>query len=234
MMTGSAKVLVDGEMIIVRERQCAAMYPGKVEFWQFSPDLPVRHTWVALKLAAISEDRLRRIELSPRLAPVTNRLLSIVELGLGTSLSGSTERWLEALAVSAVECFLLDSTTKVASEPPDAVRGALRYMEAHLQESFDLAVLAASVGMSAQHLTRMFRQHLGDSPMHYLWRLRAERGATLLEETSLRVSEISHRTGFQSPSHFSRLIQSVYGLSPRELRISSRQDGPDRLRGVLP
>ena len=63
------------------------------------------------------------------------------------------------------------------------------------------------------HLIRLFRSHLNATPMRLLWHKRVERGAELLRDTELSVSQIAYQLGFSTPFHFSRLVKEHFGCS---------------------
>ena len=84
-----------------------------------------------------------------------------------------------------------------------------------------LEYLAAAAHVSAEHLVRLFRRDLGLTPSRYLWQLRLRAGIHLLGHSTLPVAEIAHRSGFQTPSHFSRAIREATRLRPGELRRRS-------------
>jgi AraC-like DNA-binding protein len=95
---------------------------------------------------------------------------------------------------------------------------ARRWLEEHFAEADALAGAARAAGITPQHLIRLFRRHYDTTPGRYLWRMRVERGASLLTASGLTVSEIADRCGFQNPFHFSRLLRRLQGVSPRQLR----------------
>ncbi|MCX6970179.1 MAG: helix-turn-helix transcriptional regulator [Verrucomicrobia bacterium] len=72
--------------------------------------------------------------------------------------------------------------------------------------------------MTGAHLIRLFRQHLGTTPMQSVWKRRVEAGAQLLRETGLAISEVAYQCGFQSPFHFSRMLRKHFGHPPRAYR----------------
>lgn len=47
--------------------------------------------------------------------------------------------------------------------------------------------------------------------------------ARLLTSTSLEVTEVAHRVGFQTPSAFSRAFRGHHGLSPTDFRRQAEQ-----------
>ena len=58
----------------------------------------------------------------------------------------------------------------------------------------------------------------GMPPYRYLISLRIQRAAQLLRESDLTVTQILHRVGFHSPSHFTTTFRRHMGLSPTDYR----------------
>jgi AraC-like DNA-binding protein len=102
------------------------------------------------------------------------------------------------------------------------VAAMLADLDKRLSEPVTLAGLARRSGFSAQHLNRIFRKHLGVTPLQYLARLRLERGAELLREGRLTVAEVARRVGFADPYYFSRLFSAHHGMSPSDYRNRPR------------
>lgn len=78
--------------------------------------------------------------------------------------------------------------------------------------------LAADLCMERTGLYRKLNALVNQSPTLFIRRIRMERAAQMLLEGKLTVSEIAERTGFSSPSYFSRLFQETYGCKPSEYR----------------
>ena len=67
-------------------------------------------------------------------------------------------------------------------------------------------------------VTRQFTAYVGVPPYRYLIELRIERARQLLRETELTVTQICHRVGFNSLSHFTTTFRQHTGLSPSAYR----------------
>ena len=78
--------------------------------------------------------------------------------------------------------------------------------------------LCRSVGLSAVHFRRLFRQQTGFRLVSFLRALRMERARELVTGTSRTVKEIAGVVGYADPSHFLRAYQRRYGLSPTQAR----------------
>lgn len=85
-------------------------------------------------------------------------------------------------------------------------------------EDAGVEALAARVGIGARHLTRLFRRHLGATPMQVARTARVQRAKRLLTETDLPMTEIAHRAGFGSLRRFNAVFDDVYRRPPTDIR----------------
>ena len=128
----------------------------------------------------------------------------------------------QALAVYLVRQYAIhDPQARPSNALPGAkLRRAIAFMEANLQEPFDLADLAKTAGMSAFHFSRLFKSATGLAPSRYFIRQRIARAQQLLQETSDSVIEIGMSVGYSSPSHFAQIFRRETGASPSDYRRS--------------
>ncbi|WP_309119142.1 AraC family transcriptional regulator [Paenibacillus sp.] len=97
----------------------------------------------------------------------------------------------------------------------------LGYIRVHYHEPFTLRQLAERFHMSASHLSRSFKRHLGYSFMDYVHLLRTNNAASLLSATTMSVTDIAVSVGFDSLRTFSRVFREIYGQTPSEYRKAS-------------
>lgn len=113
-----------------------------------------------------------------------------------------------------------------------AIRNLQYWLEGHPEEVLSVARLAKRTHMSQRNLQRRFSKATGLSIIRYVQMIRIERARGLLERTSLSVSEICHRVGYDDPSAFSRLFKATCGLSASEYRnrfsVSTSPEGRHR------
>jgi AraC-like DNA-binding protein len=107
-----------------------------------------------------------------------------------------------------------------ALTPPviERIEAVRAYLHEHLAEPITLATLSRVAALSPYYLVRVFKAHVGAPPHRYLTGLRVERARQLLEVTSLSVTQVAHRAGFATVSHFSTVFRSRVGLSPTDYR----------------
>lgn len=79
-----------------------------------------------------------------------------------------------------------------------------------------LKELAAIASMSETKLKQLFKQTFGDTIYNYFQKARMEEAAFLLKQAKHSVSEVGYELGFSNLSHFSRLFQKQYGITPKK------------------
>ena len=107
---------------------------------------------------------------------------------------------------------------------PLAVLEVQHAIDERYGETWDLNRLATVAQLNPKYLIALFRRYLGETPIAYLWRKRAECGHSMLRQTRLSVEEIAFRCGYQSVAHFSRSIKQRYGAPPRDIRTRTPSD----------
>jgi transcriptional regulator GlxA family with amidase domain len=91
---------------------------------------------------------------------------------------------------------------------------AVAFLEARIEEPFDLDACAAKLKLSRRQIERLFNRYLGVTPVRYMNDLRLQRGRALLAETDMSVTDVAIACGYASTSHFSKSFRQKYGLSP--------------------
>jgi len=102
----------------------------------------------------------------------------------------------------------------------DAVRHWLRQ---RLPERYRLDRLADAFSVSSRTLLRRFKSECGESPLCYLRRMRIEAAKHLLVSTTLSVSAITERTGYEDASTFVRMFSRRVGHTPARYRQRFRE-----------
>ncbi|HEY0056047.1 MAG TPA: AraC family transcriptional regulator [Pedobacter sp.] len=85
-----------------------------------------------------------------------------------------------------------------------------------LSEPPVLPTLAAMIGMSETKMKQLFKQTFGDTIYNYYQRVRMEEAAFLLRQGGYSVSEVGFELGFTNLSHFSRLFERHFGITPKK------------------
>jgi AraC-like DNA-binding protein len=84
-----------------------------------------------------------------------------------------------------------------------------------------LSELAIIASMSETKLKQLFKQTFGDTIYNYYQKARMEEAAFLLKQAKHSVSEVGYELGFSNLSHFSRLFEKQYGITPKKYSSTS-------------
>jgi AraC family transcriptional regulator len=95
---------------------------------------------------------------------------------------------------------------------------AIEFIESHLAQSIQLDDVAASVGLSAFHFARAFKNETGLSPHQFLIDRRVCRATQMLMESNLPIAAIAYAVGFSSQAHMTTVFQRLQGVTPGEYR----------------
>ena len=100
-----------------------------------------------------------------------------------------------------------------------SVDRALRLIEGGaLDGGGTVEALATRLGIGARHLSRLFGEHVGASPLQVARTARLQRAKRLLNGPPLPMTEVAARAGFGSVRAFNAVFQALYGRVPGSLR----------------
>jgi transcriptional regulator GlxA family with amidase domain len=105
------------------------------------------------------------------------------------------------------------------SEAVRKIEQSITYMLRHLDESLQVATLAAQANISASHFFALFKRRIGCAPIDCFIRLRMQHACRLLDETVMSVKEVAATLGYDDPFYFSRIFKSVIHVAPSEYRL---------------
>ena len=110
----------------------------------------------------------------------------------------------------------------------DLAARAMRLISDGIVERDGVPGLAARLGYTPRHLTRVLVNELGASPLALARAHRAQTARTLLTATDMPISDVAFAAGFASIRQFNETIAAVYERTPSALRDSAPRTSKDR------
>jgi AraC family transcriptional regulator of adaptative response / DNA-3-methyladenine glycosylase II len=107
----------------------------------------------------------------------------------------------------------------------NTVSRALSLIEGGALDAADLETLAARLGLGGRQLRRLFRQHLGASPVAVAQTRRVHLAKQLIHDTQLSMAQVAHVAGFGSIRRFNETFQRLFGRPPATLRRKEAREG---------
>ncbi len=111
----------------------------------------------------------------------------------------------------------------------DLVARAMRLIGDGVVDRDGVGGLAARLGYTTRHLTRLITAELGAGPLAVARAQRAQTARVLLETTDVAVTDVAFAAGFSSVRQFNDTIREVFATSPSALRAATQ-----RRRGAAP
>jgi len=135
----------------------------------------------------------------------------------------------KSLALDVASVFIYSETASATQSQPIISLGrindiqprlaaAINLMEVNIEDPLSIKTIAEGASLSVRMLEKLFRKHLGTSPVVYYLRLRLQAARRLVLDTNLSIQEISVRCGFNSQAAFSRAFKRRYKYSARDIR----------------
>ena len=100
----------------------------------------------------------------------------------------------------------------------DTIYRVMDYIKSNYGSKISLEEIAASVHLSASHLSGMFRKETGQTISAYLSYVRIEKSKQLLKTSEIPIAQIGALCGFEDQSYFTRVFKQQTGLSPKKYR----------------
>lgn len=107
------------------------------------------------------------------------------------------------------------SDITITSLDETLIKKAVAYVEANMNRcELSVEELSHELGMSRVHLYKKLTSITGKSPIEFIRIIRLKRGAQLLRESQLNVSEVAYAVGFNNPKAFAKYFKEEFGVLP--------------------
>ena len=100
----------------------------------------------------------------------------------------------------------------------DIITKAKHYIDEHLAEDLSVSSIAASLYITPNYFSRLFKRVMKEGCNEYIVRKRIEKAKSLLETTSLKTGKIAMMVGYRDTNYFSLAFKKHTGKSPTKYR----------------
>ena len=138
----------------------------------------------------------------------------------------------EFLSSVSINVISITASSTVPPDIPPPLRQALSFIQQNYNKKISTEQLCELCHLSPQHMIRLFRKHLGITPIQYITKNKISNAIELLRTSELSIAEIAYSLGYDNPSYFSRMFAKEEGFSPSEIRerIKNYKDDPGALK----
>lgn len=223
LLRGSAIWTVDNDQQLLRPGTLALAQPDIVDRYQWDKDHTSTHAYVHFSLTGDDQPCrpwpvVRGLAAFPVLDGICHYLL---QLAADRSAESAARR--DQLLALMVDIFVSGPVPSHGAPelPPIVITIADRVRmdwDRNGIRPLSVDALAGFADVSAGHLHRVFREHVGLAPGRALELIRLARAASTLRRSSASIAEVAALTGFANPYHFSRRFSGTYGVPPGRYR----------------
>lgn len=105
----------------------------------------------------------------------------------------------------------------------NAIDRSIFFMQKNINKTLKISDISNHVNLSESHLSKIFRNKTGSSPLDYFINLKMQEAIRLLTNQSLRIKEVAYRLGYNDPYYFTRIFTKHIGSSPGAFIKMSRR-----------
>jgi len=129
---------------------------------------------------------------------------------------------MQAALLNLISCYVEQAARTHPAHAPSLsgskLNTVLQYIEARLERDLTVAELAGLIHHHPNYFIRFFKNHMGLTPMAYIYDRRLEKARQLLTSSDLSIGEIALAAGFNDIFHFSKAFKRKLGVPPSEFR----------------
>ena len=130
----------------------------------------------------------------------------------------STLEQLESLPHTMIRkyCILVNNYSRRAYS--SLIQTCMDYIDFHYSTDLSLSSLASMCSVSSSYLSSLFKKEVGMTITDYIHYTRIRQSLTMLNASSLSVSEIAALCGFSDANYFTRTFKKLQGKTPKAYR----------------
>jgi AraC-like DNA-binding protein len=97
---------------------------------------------------------------------------------------------------------------------------ASEFISDKYSENLNSEDVAKQIGLSLRKFQRITKEELNCTPTNFMYLVKLNKAADYIRNNHGNISEIAYQFGFSSPSYFSKMFKSHFGVSPVEYKNS--------------
>lgn len=105
----------------------------------------------------------------------------------------------------------------------DAAEKMRSLIDSHYELPLSLSYFSSELGLSEQHLSKIFKERYGISYIDHLNRVRIGHARQFLSDTNDLITDIALDVGYNNSTHFCTTFKRLTGVSPNQYRKTHRK-----------
>ncbi len=105
------------------------------------------------------------------------------------------------------------------------IQQAISYIQENYDKDLNMAVVSNHISMNYSLFSYVFKQYTGNNFVNYLKEIRMKEAKRLLEDSDMKIIDISQTIGYENEKHFMKTFKAVCGVSPTQYRKNMQLKG---------
>jgi AraC family transcriptional regulator, arabinose operon regulatory protein len=208
---GQGTLRTDSEVFNLSQGSCFILRPGKGYLATHNPDYPLTVYAVHFELLTIPDRELP-------FALILNDFVFFEELcrKLLQADEFNREIWMNAILDVFVRSY--DSKTIRLTVNQKRTLKIRHFIEENLISKLSLDDISASIFLSRNQCSRIFKQVTGETIQNYILKKRLEKASALLLQSNLPIKSVARLSGYSDPAFFCRQFKKFQTYTPQEFR----------------
>lgn len=114
---------------------------------------------------------------------------------------------------------LIESEAARKNKPLNKIKEIMQYIELNHTRKLTATEIAGNFGYNPDYMARLFKKHLGMTPVNYLYEIRLIKIVDELQHTDISINDIFEKHGCTNYKHMVQLFKKRYGCTPRAKRL---------------
>lgn len=124
----------------------------------------------------------------------------------------------EQVLIRILEYYSEQIRQSLSGSRPFNVEDIKEYIDNHYYEDIKISMFTEKYFLSREYLMKLFKQQFGYGIHEYVQKVRMDKAQQLLDDSSLKIQEISEMLGYKDKNYFSKAFRNYYSVSPSEYR----------------
>lgn len=223
--SGEGVIVVDGTPTVLRENDFVLIPAGYP--YEYHPTVePWITNWVVFGgeacpalLKDLGLDRPTVVSITDNTVPQGLFKSIYVNVNSGTVFGQEVASgYVYELILWFKQTILLTEMNRYRKNSQQILGMALDYIKDNVVRDVTLRELSDHIGISQQHMCRIFREHLNVHYTEYVTRIRLNMAMDLILNTDIPMAEIAQKCGFRSASYFSTVFGKYERMTPNNYR----------------
>lgn len=109
------------------------------------------------------------------------------------------------------------------------IEEAVRYINKNFKDNINMTFISNYVSMNYTIFSIDFKEYTGKNFVNYLKEVRLKEAKRLLDETDMKINEISEAVGYDNDKHFMKTFKGVFSVTPTEYRKNIKSGRDNRI-----